>query len=86
MVGLFKNINTEDKSMVKEVVTHSTGEWRGSFTVARRVSKTKKYHTCAKCGDVIHIGNSAMRYSGVFEAQFYCEYLHSECLAATDNP
>lgn len=48
------------------------------------VNKTRKPHRCMWCGDIIPAGSAACHSSGVWEGDFYADYLHPECAAARD--
>ena len=49
------------------------------------VKKTRKNHCCAWCDRTIKVGESAVKWAGIWEGDFCHGYMHPECDAAFNN-
>ena len=54
---------------------------------SKRIAKTRKSGRCSWCGELIEVGQSAVRDSGKFDGAFFTSRLHPECSSAmNDDP
>ncbi len=49
------------------------------FHHTRDIKSTRKVHVCEQCDRPISFGSAARSAAGVFEGNFYTQYLHIEC-------
>ncbi len=59
-----------------------------SFCHDRPVGAVRKARRCYWCGEMIEVGQPAVRSSGEHEGDFHCSYMHCEChaiLKSMDN-
>ena len=51
----------------------------------RHVKACRKPHNCEWCGEIINIGEPAIRVAGVWDGDFGSYYLHHECYEPLQN-
>ena len=54
------------------------------FSSSEEIKRTRKSHRCFCCESEIPAGSSALKMTGVWEGDFYCEWIHSDCKEAAD--
>jgi hypothetical protein len=52
-----------------------------SFNLDSPVKAVRKQRRCYWCGELIPVGQPAIRSIGKFEGDFYVSYMHNECNA-----